>query len=77
MAGMEQESGPSLTDFSTDVHTSSWIVRISFYLRQRLANLSVKGQIVNILGLQFTGSLSKLLNTAIAIAQNHSKQMGV
>lgn len=62
-------SSPSLTDFSIDEHTSLGIVRIRFYLRQRLANFSVKDQIVNSLGLQATGSLLQLLNSAVAVTE--------
>lgn len=59
----------SLTDFYIDEHTSLWIVRICFYLRQRLANFSVKGQIINSLGLQATESLLQLLNFAVAVTE--------
>lgn len=62
-------SSPSLTDFSIDEHTSLPIVRTRFYLRQRLVHFSVKGQIVNSLGLQATGSLAQLLHSAVAVTE--------
>lgn len=62
-------SSPSLTNFSIDEHISLWIVRICLYLRQRLANFFVKGQTINSLGLQATGSLLQLLNSAVAVTE--------